>query len=212
RFIAERDQWDAIGVWNGLRVPDSVIVAAARRAGLPVVHFELGAFPESLSIDLRGVNFDNSVPRDPAFYLRQCEEVPARTQTALKPRKPRRGKRVDVARLPERFLFAPFQVNYDTQVVAYSPWVPDMRAWYELLARMQRRLQAAGDPRVIVLREHPSCTVHYPDRSEERRVGKECRSRWSPYQPRSKPDRAERGTTRPRLQLRHGSRPKIASP
>ena len=23
--------------------------------------------------------------------------------------------------------------------------------------------------------------LHLPDRSEERRVGKECRSRWSPY-------------------------------
>ena len=24
-------------------------------------------------------------------------------------------------------------------------------------------------------------TVEFPERSEERRVGKECRSRWSPY-------------------------------
>src|ERR1043166_2952815 len=27
----------------------------------------------------------------------------------------------------------------------------------------------------------PSSRVHFPNRSEERRVGKECRSRWSPY-------------------------------
>src|SRR2546425_10927107 len=26
-----------------------------------------------------------------------------------------------------------------------------------------------------------SCLMHVDDRSEERRVGKECRSRWSPY-------------------------------
>ena len=26
-----------------------------------------------------------------------------------------------------------------------------------------------------------ACKVHLGDRSEERRVGKECRSRWSPY-------------------------------
>ena len=25
------------------------------------------------------------------------------------------------------------------------------------------------------------CTLEYDERSEERRVGKECRSRWSPY-------------------------------
>src|SRR2546430_8624440 len=33
--------------------------------------------------------------------------------------------------------------------------------------------RAAADARVVRLRTHP--------RSEERRVGKECRSRWSPY-------------------------------
>ena len=26
-----------------------------------------------------------------------------------------------------------------------------------------------------------ACQVYYDQRSEERRVGKECRSRWSPY-------------------------------
>ena len=37
--------------------------------------------------------------------------------------------------------------------------------------------------RYDVLREHESMGVLVPDqiRSEERRVGKECRSRWSPY-------------------------------
>src|ERR1017187_2067675 len=29
--------------------------------------------------------------------------------------------------------------------------------------------------------EHVHVVVSFPDRSEERRVGKECRSRWSPY-------------------------------
>ena len=30
-------------------------------------------------------------------------------------------------------------------------------------------------------RDHTAWLVHVPERSEERRVGKECRSRWSPY-------------------------------
>src|SRR5690554_7256452 len=34
---------------------------------------------------------------------------------------------------------------------------------------------------VVILREHDSKTIASPRRSEERRVGKECRSRWSPY-------------------------------
>ena len=32
-----------------------------------------------------------------------------------------------------------------------------------------------------VLTRYPICVVVCEDRSEERRVGKECRSRWSPY-------------------------------
>src|ERR1039457_1914771 len=39
------------------------------------------------------------------------------------------------------------------------------------------RLRARGYP----LGKGPSRTRCYLDRSEERRVGKECRSRWSPY-------------------------------
>src|SRR6266699_7095284 len=42
---------------------------------------------------------------------------------------------------------------------------------------------APGDPRQLVAAwlENPAGTVVAVSRSEERRVGKECRSRWSPY-------------------------------
>ena len=33
----------------------------------------------------------------------------------------------------------------------------------------------------ILIEEQPDLLLVYGDRSEERRVGKECRSRWSPY-------------------------------
>src|ERR1051326_3546951 len=38
-------------------------------------------------------------------------------------------------------------------------------------------------PKVIanLKRMHPELDIHVRERSEERRVGKECRSRWSPY-------------------------------
>src|SRR6266567_9079784 len=49
--------------------------------------------------------------------------------------------------------------------------------WVRKLAGIDRRLQtlAPGDPEEIADRDALA------DRSEERRVGKECRSRWSPY-------------------------------
>src|SRR5207249_9663415 len=35
--------------------------------------------------------------------------------------------------------------------------------------------------RLVIDRKRPTLTLVYLPRSEERRVGKECRSRWSPY-------------------------------
>src|SRR2546422_4781859 len=54
---------------------------------------------------------------------------------------------------------------------------------------LQRRAEAAGvDPKTWVDEMEPRwrevwarLDIAYDDRSEERRVGKECRSRWSPY-------------------------------
>src|SRR5215203_2874048 len=53
----------------------------------------------------------------------------------------------------------------------HDPWYPD-------LLQGGRREDAGLD---VVLAYHDGCCVEAFDRSEERRVGKECRSRWSPY-------------------------------
>src|SRR3712207_7895624 len=37
-----------------------------------------------------------------------------------------------------------------------------------------------AQPSIARLSRHPACLPSFPGRSEERRVGKECRSRWSP--------------------------------
>ena len=43
------------------------------------------------------------------------------------------------------------------------------------------RIHAKGKRAGVVLKPGTSATAVLPFRSEERRVGKECRSRWSPY-------------------------------
>src|SRR2546423_15090470 len=60
------------------------------------------------------------------------------------------------------------------------------------LARGQSDLRFAGEPRpqfraralarrIVATRGTETLALQAPPRSEERRVGKECRSRWSPY-------------------------------
>ena len=47
--------------------------------------------------------------------------------------------------------------------------------------RFRREEAKADKGQLIFLGNEPELRLFYPDRSEERRVGKECRSRWSPY-------------------------------
>src|SRR2546427_9204362 len=59
-------------------------------------------------------------------------------------------------------------------------------AWlaYRVVRLAARRIEMAvddGDDSVTTLRERRGQTISQLLRSEERRVGKECRSRWSPY-------------------------------
>ena len=60
--------------------------------------------------------------------------------------------------------------------------VPD-RCWQVISVDMIRELpDSKGYNAVLMVVDHLSKRIHaIPTRSEERRVGKECRSRWSPY-------------------------------
>lgn len=167
RFLAaitriRRGGYTAVVVWNGLRFPDNVLALAARVLGVPVLYFELGALPNTLTIDARGVNFRNSVPRDPDFYRDKPRVDPAALgRAAVRPTLQK--KRCADVELPPAFVFAPFQVEADTQIVAFSPWIRDMRAFYAVLVHLRRRLQESGRDLPVVIKEHPSCLAHFTD-------------------------------------------------
>ena len=55
--------------------------------------------------------------------------------------------------------------------------VNDFRPYMDLTVRNDSRIRR----RLHRLNKAPRCQRLYRSRSEERRVGKECRSRWSPY-------------------------------
>lgn len=156
----QRARPDAVVLWNGHRMPESAVKTAADRLGITVIHIENGCLPNTRTVDARGVNADSAIPRDPAFYRRQPQGEDKDWQ--LVPRNWHRSKdapRDSEAWLPERFLFVPFQVDTDSQLVLHSPWIADMRQLVEVLRAARPHL---GDID-IVFKEHPSSPYHYDD-------------------------------------------------
>lgn len=157
----------AVGVWGGMRFPETLIIRAAAVHGIPVLRFELGMLPHTRVIDAKGVNYENSVPRDPAFYRSLPPSPPIAPATLLRrPRNPDKGGTAEVVELPQRYLFVPFQVALDTQILAFSPWIPDMRVLFEVVVEARdelvRRHPEYSDLH-LVFKEHPTCPSRYQD-------------------------------------------------
>ena len=78
-----------------------------------------------------------------------------------------------------------FVLGFGTHLSEKLPWIRVIGASYALKLRKRSRPSFAGltTTRSSATRSWRTCTAPTSThrRSEERRVGKECRSRWSPY-------------------------------
>jgi len=154
---------DAVCIW-GMKHRTSLLALAAHRQQLAVIYLENGVLPYTTAVDPQGINADNSLPRDAGFY-RALAAIPAKETTrslevrAAVPGK--HGQGAGLGTLPERYIFAPFQVDSDTQILMQSPWIRDMRRFFTLLVRAFKQLD---DPQLhLIFKEHPSSASEYPD-------------------------------------------------
>lgn len=154
-----------VAVWNGSHRYCRLLMALAP-GSTRRFFFENGLLPKTTTVDPLGVNYQNSLPRDPEFYKRRGMTVSS-SSFVLAPRQSKRELGAPVG-LPERFIFFPFQVDSDTQIRFFSPWIRDMR---DLFALAERMSEACGLP--VVFKEHPSSKHEYPDlhaRASERLI------------------------------------------
>lgn len=172
RRLRRRD-YTAVVLWNGHRMPEAAVRQAAVNQGLRVVYIENGFLPDTRIADVQGVNALNSLPREAVFYRRQ--PLPAgRRDWQLSARHLHPSRLPDCMRqsrvLPERYLFAPFQVDDDTQIILHSPWIGDMQAYFYVLCRLRARLNSLGGEwadTAIVIKEHPTCPWDWERLHEE---------------------------------------------
>lgn len=148
-------------IWNGNKLPNTTVVMAAKSLGIKQFYYENGLLPGTTSLDPKGINFNASLSRDPQFYLNfDPEQKLAFSAPELIPRANHK-KRCDFesTQLPERFIFAPFQVPHDTQLASFSPWIDSMEMFYDEVVAAVKKL---NDPTLkVVFKEHPSWHKHY---------------------------------------------------
>lgn len=68
-------------VWNGLNGTRRVFMDAAKDAGNKTLFFELAPFANRITIDPKGVNFSNTLPREPEPYTVWADRSGANTQS-----------------------------------------------------------------------------------------------------------------------------------
>lgn len=155
--LLDREKPEALVLWNGAHRYSQMLLAMLP-PGCKTFFFENGLLPDTTTLDTRGVNFQNSVPRDAEFYRRYSpplgNDSPDTPQ--LIPRKPRATGPEPIS-LPQTFVFIPFQDDRDTQIRLFSPWVRNMNELFDLGEKLH---EATG--MTVVFKEHPSSRESYP--------------------------------------------------
>ncbi len=138
-------------VYNGYLMPDSVLATAGARHQRPTAFLERGFFPNTVQCDRLGINYLSSLSQDPRFYQTLDPDTLGAKPTTLVKRQSKL-KPGETTSLPSRYIFVPFQVPSDMQILALSPWIGDMEQFYEVIADLAERDETLE----FVIKEHPS--------------------------------------------------------
>jgi capsular polysaccharide export protein len=151
-------KYNAMLLWNGGKCRQRVAIEIAKLKGLEVLFFENGLLPNRLVLDTKGINAENSVPRERAFFENYNNDL--ELPKSLTPRRPKNQKKFETSLepLPDSFIFVPFQVDSDTQIITNSRWIKNMRQFFDVIEELSK-----VTPYNFVLKEHPSSSRDYPD-------------------------------------------------
>ena len=159
RYYAALDKnFTKMLIWNGGKFRERIAIEVAKIENIKVYYFENGLLPNTIVFDNKGINSENSVPRKEEFYKQYNFDVDL-PKTLV----PRVGKNREIFKgekeiLPEKYIFVPFQVDYDTQIISHSKWIRDMRILFDVIEKISKYGKYH-----FVLKEHPSSGVEYSD-------------------------------------------------
>lgn len=154
--------------WNGLNGTRRVFMDAAKDAGNKTLFFELAPFLDRITIDPKGVNFANALPREPAPFIAWAARTGANLQswhglrdtiTQRKPAAPRAG--ADTAPpMTAPFIFVPLQVPGDSQLRLNGGAFKTVEQFVDAVLNAARN---CPDGWQVQIKEHPSATPFIKD-------------------------------------------------
>ena len=150
-----------MALWNGQKQPYLTMVKAAEAAQKRILYFENGLMPNTTTADYTGVNAFNSIPRTESFYRDWSINTDVEIPKNLVPREPHKHREItgqSLDSLPDNYIFVPFQVPADSQVVIHSPWIHSMEQLFNSLLSIHRKYRekwGSAAP-TLVFKEHPS--------------------------------------------------------
>jgi capsular polysaccharide export protein len=146
-------------IWNGLKFRQRVAISAAKAQDINCLYMENGLLPGMTTLDSQGINFQNSVPRSEVFFD-QLNSQSFQPVLIEKLSKPLTDQFTDKPpSLPEHYIFVPFQVNTDSQIILFSPWIKDM---IDLVKQLDLASQQLGQNMPdIIFKPHPACDQKY---------------------------------------------------
>jgi len=163
-------------VWNGLNGTRRVFMDAAKDAGNRTLFFELAPFADRITIDPKGVNFANSLPRCSAPYIEWASEHAKSPQNlhalrdTITQRKPLMPLAVVKAApsLITPFIFVPLQVPGDSQLRIYGGAFKTVDLFVDAILQAAKYCPEGWHIRI---KEHPSALPFVKDAINKAKVG-----------------------------------------
>jgi len=160
---------DAVAVaWNGLNGTRRVLMDAAKDAGNKTLFFELAPFADRITVDPKGVNFANSLPRNATPYINEAAKNNTDPQGwhSLRDTITQRKPRAPVAAtskappLTQPFVFVPLQVPGDSQLRIYGGAFKTVELFVSTILQAAKHCPKGWHVRI---KEHPSALPFVKD-------------------------------------------------
>jgi capsular polysaccharide export protein len=151
-FAEKSDEFDCVLIWGGSYLPQTAIREVSNLYDKKTLFFEISSLPNRIQVDPKGINFEDSLSKDPDFYKELSFKEDETMPKCPEQRRAKVKRASKLSRLPDSFIFIPFQVPSDSQILNFSPWVKNMVHFHQIISETSKILPALN----FVIKEHPS--------------------------------------------------------